>query len=220
VYNLLLNKKSSFNQSRIFKVHFWYGCFIIFCLSSGLCFQPLAFAVENLDIDLPNEWSELTPLLKARVSQQRAKMKISKKRALSFNEFLESLDKEKTKQLLKLKNELPKTTLELLMAVHERGLSLKEANRMAEYLSSLVNKFSFQTPKPFDENTSHIIGREWHEIDYSGENLTWQKQKAHYLPYGIKDFKSKENLEKFFRVESKLPYFRKIYRPKYPNSLN
>ena len=35
-----------------------------------------------------------------------------------------------------------------------------------------------------------IIGREWHEIDYSGESMTWQKQKIKYAPYGISNFKT------------------------------
>ena len=47
-------------------------------------------------------------------------------------------------------------------------------------------------------NTSHIIGRNWWEINYSGENMTWQGQKTKYAPYGITDFKSVE-------LEDKVP---------------
>ena len=91
---------------------------------------------------------------------------------------------------------------------------------MAAYLTLIFQKFDFQNPKPFDENTSHIIGREWCEIDYSGENMTWEKQQQKYSPYGIQNFKSAEMLEKFFPIEATLPYFRKIYNPRHPNALS
>jgi hypothetical protein len=153
-----------------------------------------------------------------RVEQSSLKMKISAERANSFVEFLTALQKP-TPKLMRLEDVLPKTTLELLMAVHERHLALTEAEEMAEYLQTLVEKFQFQNLSAFDENTSHIIGREWHEIDYSGEGMTWQKQRQHYLPYGIIDFKSVGSLSKFFPVESELSYFKKTYRPQNPNAL-
>jgi hypothetical protein len=106
------------------------------------------------------------------------------------------------------------TPSEVLMAVSKRGLDLKEAEKMAEYLVAVVNAFRFSNAAAFDENTSHIIGREWSEIDYSGESMTWQKQQAKYRPYGIENFKSLECLKKFIPVESRLPYFKKIYRPR------
>ncbi|MCC8461964.1 MAG: hypothetical protein LN546_02045 [Rickettsia endosymbiont of Ecitomorpha arachnoides] len=109
---------------------------------------------------------------------------------------------------------MPKTTLELLIAINERGLDIKEADLMAKYLQGLIASYNFQNIAAFDENTSHIIGRDWHEIDYSGEGMTWQGQKAKYARYDIIDFKSVDRLKKFFTVESKLPYFTKIYKPK------
>ena len=105
------------------------------------------------------------------------------------------------------------------MAVYVRGLDLNEAEKMATYLYNLFFKFKFENPGAFDENTSHIIGREWYEINYSGENMTWQNQREKYLPYGVLNFKSVEYLTKFFFIESNLPYFIKIYRPKNPNVL-
>lgn len=71
----------------------------------------------------------------------------------------------------------------------------------------------FENIKAFDNNTSHIIGRKWHEIDYSGENMTWQGQKEKYIPYGITDFRTLENMRKFFAIEGNFPYFNKIYKP-------
>lgn len=167
----------------------------------------------SLDVTVPNAWSDLQPILTARVNQPHRKMKLSKEEAHSFVEFLESFHIP-TPELSLLQKSLPKTTLELLMAVHARGLRLTEAEKMAAYLSLFMHQQQFQHPKPFDENTSHIIGREWNEIDYSGEGMTWQKQQQKYLPYGISNFKSRDNLIKFFKVESKLPYFKKFYGPK------
>ena len=145
-------------------------------------------------------------------------MKISPERAHSFVKFLTALQ-QPTPRLMHLENILPRTTLELLMAVHERNLALKDAEEMAVYLQTLVEKFQFQNLSAFDENTSHIIGREWHEIDYSGEGMTWEKQRQKYLPYGILHFKSVESLNKFFPVESGLSYFKKTYRPQNPAAL-
>ena len=100
-----------------------------------------------------------------------------------------------------------------MISIHLRNLEISEAEKIANYLCKLVHKFKFENVGAFDENTSHIIGKEWQEIDYSGEGMTWRKQRQQYLPYGIKDFKSLKSIERFFPVESKLPYFNKIYRP-------
>jgi len=116
--------------------------------------------------------------------------------------------------LLTLKKIMPKTTTELLMATYNRGVSTNEAEKMAAYLIDQVKYFHFKNLSAFDNNTSHIIGREWHEIDYSGENMTWQDQKKKYAAYGITNFKLLENLKKYIPVESKLPYFNKIYQPR------
>lgn len=171
-------------------------------------------ATAKVDLSIPTHWIALKPILISRMTQTKPKMKLSLEQGKSLGVFLETL-KASTPELISLQHQLPKTTTELLMAVRARGVSIAEAEKMAAYLQELLEKFQFQNVKPFDENTSHIIGREWQDIDYTGEGMTWQKQKQHYLPYGIINFKSVENLQKFFVVESKLPYFRKIYRPKY-----
>lgn len=167
---------------------------------------------------MPHQWQALCPILQSRVAQKKPKMKLLESDVKSLEDFLNSTRCD-FPHLNDLQDVLPKTTLELLMAIHNRGLSSDEAELMADYLKKLAEKFEFQNIAAFDENTSHIIGREWHEIDYSGEGMTWEKQKAHYTPYGIEHFKSKNCLEKFFQVESKFPYFRKIYKPKHPNAL-
>jgi hypothetical protein len=92
-------------------------------------------------------------------------------------------------------------------------VSRAEAERMAEYLQKIHAALKFQNPAPFDENCSHVIGREWHEIDYRGEGMTWENQKRIYARHRVAHFRDVENLERFFRVESKAPYFQKLYRP-------
>ncbi len=108
----------------------------------------------------------------------------------------------------------PKTTQQLRISIQSRNLPAEEAEKMAAYLVEVIRDFQIQNVGAFDLNTSHIIGREWHEIDYSGEGMTWQAQQKKYKPYGVVHFKSLKCLKSFFPVESKLPYFKKIYKPK------
>jgi hypothetical protein len=173
----------------------------------------VALSVGSLSFTLggENPWTELEPILRARVQQSSPKMKLKPAEAEELRVFLTEQLYAITPHLTRLKLTLPKTTLELLMAVNRRGLEITEAEKMAEYLQSVLQEFQFSNPGAFDENTSHIIGREWSEIDYSGEGMTWQKQKAKYKPYGIDHFKSVECLKKFIPVESRLPYFKKAY---------
>ncbi len=188
---------------------------LILLAAISFCNIPNAFGET---ISVPGAWLRLKPILLARVNQKTPKMKLSLEQATSFAHFLTQLSTP-LPELQNLQQTLPKTTLELLRAIYERNLAAAEADKMAAYLSHLQNEFKFQNLGAFDENTSHIIGREWPEIDYSGEGMTWQKQQQKYLPYGITDFKSVAVLTKFFRVESTLPYFKKIYRPLNPEAL-
>lgn len=165
---------------------------------------------EILEIGLLTDWIEFYSILCNRMSGTKNKMKLSKPQVQDFMAFLSALQTP-TPELSKLKNSLPKTTLELLRAVASRGLALNEAERMAKYLEGVPISYGINNIAYFDENTSHIIGREWHEIDYIGEGMTWQGQKQKYAPYRITDFKSLDNLERFFPVESTLPYFRQAY---------
>ena len=41
-------------------------------------------------------------------------------------------------------------------------------------------------------------------------NRKKEKQQLKYKPYGITNFKTLDNLTKFFPVEAELPYFKKI----------
>jgi hypothetical protein len=161
---------------------------------------------------LPKDWQKLCSNLQFRVDQTSHKMKLKESEAKSLEHYLQT-NKFNFHNLSKLQSQMPKTTTELLMATDKRGLNKNEAEKMAKYLMTEINRYKFKNLSDFDNNTSHIIGREWHEIDYSGESMTWEKQKEKYARYGITNFKSLACLQKFFPVESKLPYFNKIYQP-------
>ncbi len=182
---------------------------IITALLFFILSTQLAFARK---CELPEPWKNLCPLLAQRVAQKDPKMKLSEDSARALEIFLINTPLSPI-ELSALQENLPKTTLELLMAVKFRNVSFDEAESMAHYLHAVVQFCQFKNAPAFDNNTSHIIGREWHEIDYSGEGMTWQKQKQHYSQYGVVDFKRTEHLKKFFPVESKPPYFIKIYKP-------
>jgi hypothetical protein len=162
---------------------------------------------------LTDQWQDLCPILENRVTQQSAKMKLQRADMEYFEEFINSKKYEFT-EVYQLKQILPKTSVELIRSVGFRGVDYNQAELIAKYLQNLVKTCEFGNIATFDNNTSHIIGRQWHEIDYSGEEMTWQKQKEKYAKYGIINFNTIENIEKFFPVESRLPYFNKLYKPK------
>lgn len=186
----------------------------LFMIAFTCMFCTIANAVNNESIDInrrvPELWHKFGPILQSRYEQSKPKMKLSLEQVNSFISFINN-PKLDAPQLLALQTILPKTTLELLRAVESRGVTLNEAEQMALYLQIVPEKFGIKNIAAFDENTSHIIGRDWHEIDYNGEGMTWKKQQLKYKPYGITNFKTLDNLTKFFPVEAQLPYFKKIY---------
>lgn len=178
----------------------------------------IVFFVFSLEIvtfarqcNLPEEWKNLCNILESRVNQTSKKMQLSESEVVEFEKFLIN-GSLKFKSLKVIKEILPRTCIELIMGIIYRHVSFIEAEKMGEYLKEIVDIYKFKNVKAFDNNTSHIIGREWCEIDYSGEGLTWESQKK-YAPYNVKNFKTLENLKKFFPIESKFSYFTRIYKP-------
>jgi hypothetical protein len=174
--------------------------------------KPAATLDEALTRARAAGFGAAAEIVALRVRQERRKMKLEPDEGLRAANYLseELPEMQKTRELLVV---MPKTTVELVRSVRERGVLRSEAERMAEYLSKLHGALEFQNPAPFDENCSHVIGREWHEIDYRGEGMTWENQKRIYARHGVVHFRDLENLERFFRVESKASYFQKLYRP-------
>jgi hypothetical protein len=157
-------------------------------------------------------YPEVARVVEARVAQTKPKMKLEPDQGVKVARYLhEALPS--VPETRRLMSSMPKTVVELVRSTYERGLSTQEAERIARYFSHLLDHLQPANLAALDENCSHVIGREWHEIDYSGEPLTWQKQKRVYAPQGIPHFKEAATLERFFRVESQAPYFIKLYRP-------
>jgi hypothetical protein len=157
-------------------------------------------------------YPEVARVIETRVTQAKPKMKLELEQGLRFaryvHEALPSMPEARA-----LSRTMPKTVVELVRSTYERAVSTGEAEAMARYFSHLLAHLKPQNLPALDENCSHVIGREWHEIDYSGEPLTWEKQKRVYTPQGIPHFKDAATLERFFRIESQAPYFNRLYRP-------
>ncbi|HEX6273196.1 MAG TPA: hypothetical protein VFZ53_09155 [Polyangiaceae bacterium] len=151
-------------------------------------------------------------VVEERVRQERRKMKLTPEegaRAAGYiAEELPAMPRARELSVV-----MPKTAVELVRSVRERDVARAEAESMAEYLVALRAALRLGNPEPFDENCSHVVGREWHEIDYRGEGMTWENQRRIYARHGVTSFRDRDNLERFFRVESTAPYFRKLYRP-------
>jgi hypothetical protein len=157
-------------------------------------------------------YPEVARVIETRVAQAKPKMKLELEQGLRVARYLhEALPS--MPEAHALSRTMPKTVVELVRSTYERGVSAGEAEAMARYFSHLLTHLKPQNLPALDENCSHVVGREWHEIDYSGEPLTWEKQKRVYTPQGIPHFKDAATLERFFRVESRAAYFNKLYRP-------
>jgi len=109
---------------------------------------------------------------------------------------------------------MPKTAVELLRAVQEREVPESDAEAIAAYLATLHASLQMANPRPFDENCSHVMGRHWREIEtYQYEGMSWEKQQRIYAPKGVADFRTEAHVRRFFEIESKAPYFQRLYRP-------
>ncbi len=172
---------------------------------------PVFSGDKDIEIRVPDRWQSFKPILQARHGQSENKMKLDRLELISFMIFLEDLDSA-VPELEKLQYLMPRTALELLRAVSSREVDLSEAEAIASFMKAVPNTYGITNIAYFDENTSHIIGRDWSEIDYGGEGMTWQEQQLKYEPYGITSFKTLENIARFLSVESKLPYFYGAYK--------
>jgi hypothetical protein len=152
-------------------------------------------------------------VLQRRVAQRSAKMKLSGAEATAaagaILRRVESIPSARA-----LHQEMPRSFVELIRAVEERGLDESEAEAMAAYLVRFTRVLRFGNLAQFDVNHSHVIGRAWHEIDYTGEGTTWQRRRAEWSRHGVGDFRTAVHLHRYFTAEERLPYFRRIYRPR------
>lgn len=153
----------------------------------------------------------LADILDERVRQTKRKMKLEPSEAARAAEYL-LRDLPQMPGVQRLAAVMPKAAIELVRSVNERGVGRDEAERIADYLLKVRSGLDMENPTRFDENCSHVVGREWDQIDYRDEGMTWQMQKSIYVPKGVLHFKDVANVARFFRVESQAPYFQRLYR--------
>lgn len=161
-------------------------------------------------------------VIRSRVEQEEPKYNLTKKQAKkTANYCIEELSaKVQMPNTRKLLDILPRTTIELVRSVRERDVPRSEAEKISDFLIALNQALKFERRNAFDTSHSHVIGREWHQIDYSGEPMTWQQQKADWQPRGVKNFKRLEFLECYFRHVTKMKFFKNVYRPQGSYSQN
>jgi hypothetical protein len=162
-------------------------------------------------------YRKIAEMIMSRVKQQRKKMKLTidegEKAAGYINDNLLIGRQPAMPQAKSLINHMPKTTIELLRSVHERGVPKEDGEMMAKYLLRFLVSMRIRNYGKFDECISHVIGREWHQIDYSGEGMTWQSQKKLYASEGVSDLKTARHLHGYLKIEKSLRYFNKLFRP-------
>jgi hypothetical protein len=109
---------------------------------------------------------------------------------------------------------MPRSAVELARAVRERGVSAAAAEAIATYLVRFTGALRFRRLAVFDDNHSHVIGRDWHQIDYGGEGMTWQGQRDYWAPRGVADFKDVDHIRAYFAAASKMEHWERVYRPR------
>lgn len=157
-------------------------------------------------------YAEPAVVIESRVAQTKRKMKLEANEGLRVARYVAE-DFPTMPETVSLSRSMPKTAVELVRSVHERGVSPDEAEKMARYMARLSESLKPKNHAALDENTSHVIGRDWEDIDYRDENLDGAQQKRIYTAKGVAHFKDAATLEHFFRIESKVPYFAKVYQP-------
>ena len=149
--------------------------------------------------------------IERRATQRQPKMKLTPDQARAAALAVLAIDRESTRALAKV---MPRSLVELARAVAERGVPIDEADAIARYLVRVVEALDIERLIVFDENHSHVCGREWHEIDYSGEGMTWQRQRAEWTPKGVIDFKRVQHIHAYFVGAEKLPHWKRVYKPR------
>lgn len=157
----------------------------------------------------------LSDIIAKRVAQESPKMKLTASEAQLIESYLKA-DLPSMQPVSLLASRMPKTAIELVRAVHERGVTRNDAEGIASYINRMLDSMGMARLGTFDECCSHVLGRRWDQIDYSGESLDSQAQERRYRALGVPDLLTAENVRKYFAVESKLPYFRKIFKPRGP----
>ena len=171
--------------------------------------RTLDAALETLRV---RDLGPAADVIARRVAQRQPKMRLSESEALAAaSALVELADRDSFRALVAV---MPRSAVELARAVRERGVPVAEADTIARYLVHVATTLAFGRLAVFDENHSHVTGREWHEIDYSGENMTWQSQRDYWTPRGVRSFETATDIHAYFVGAEKLPHWKRVYRPR------
>jgi cytochrome c peroxidase len=151
-------------------------------------------------------------VIAARIAQPRPKMKLTSEQGRFAANALKRLAV--SPDIRALHAVMPRSTVELARAVRDRGVTTADADAIARYLVKMVAVLAFAALDKFDENHSHVIGRDWSDIDYTGEGMTWQSQQADWSPKGVTSFKRAAFIDAYFRGAERLPHWAKVYQPR------
>jgi hypothetical protein len=174
--------------------------------------EPPATLDAALDQLRTRGFGEAAAAIERRIAQRSPKLKLSPEAGLAA--AIAVLAVAELPAFRALHDVMPRSTVELARAVAERGVPRAEAERIAEYLVGFCAALDFERLAVFDENHSHVTGREWHEIDYTGEGTTWQRQQAYWEPRGVISFERREYIHAYFVGAEPLPHWKKVYRPR------
>jgi hypothetical protein len=156
--------------------------------------------------------AEAAEVIARRTAQPAPKMRLPDASAFATARALVTLAKRPA--VCSLHAVMPRSTVELVRASVERDVGLDELDRIATYLVRVATVLDFERAGVFDENHSHVTGRDWPEIDYSGEGMTWQGQRAYWRPRGVESFKRAAFIHAYFIGAERLPHWKRVYRPR------
>ena len=156
--------------------------------------------------------TDAADVIARRVAQTRPKMRLNREEGRAAAAALLALaDREAWRALHAV---MPRSTVELARAAAERGVPAADAEEIARYLVRVVEALRFERLATFDDNHSHVTGRDWQEIDYSGEGMTWQRQKATWVPRGVASFRKAEHIRAYFTAAERMEHWKRVYRPR------
>lgn len=154
----------------------------------------------------------LADVIAKRVAQSSPKMQLAPDAARGAAlASLAILERAHVRELIAV---MPRSTVELARATAERGVPLDELDRITAYLVRVVAAIQPERLATFDDNHSHVTGRDWHEIDYSGESMTWEGQRDAWTPKGVESFKRAAFIHAYFVGAERLAHWAKVYKPR------
>lgn len=177
---------------------------------------PVIAPMATIDASLPVDAfpaAAALAIIEERVAQSEPKMKLTPAAGAAAVGYL-ATHLERSADLRRLHGVMPHSTVELARAIEERGVTADEADRIARYLVHLTHTLDFAKLRRFDINHSHVTGRAWHEIDYTGEGMTWQGQQKYWAKKGVIDFKRAAHIHAYMIRAYRMPHFARAYAPR------